>query len=458
MKQTLLILCLILFALPSWGETTFSGGSISGGKISPDDNYEIGVNAGKNKNYIFKPGSLFKWKENTGNWGKFEVHGLNAQNPWSLGYEKNIVRDGNLSIRFETREKDCGKDDCDRGKFEGSYGSSELGLFQSLNDKFYKDHGEVWYAWSMFIPEETEHISPAYTILGQFKEMAAGIRQKKFSECKDDAGIRLGFYLVKEGMDVFRELCLIKSNSTKPVLELDNEIILQNSFMKNRWLDFLLYVNWSFKNDGFINLWINNRLVYNRQGVNSSVPYLYKGKKPGVAFRFGIYNGKRFHKTKPQIIYYDSFKRGISCDDTALWHDCKNLPDNKFKIIKGKYKIKWYEVAKNTKTNKFFKQSFIASDNLLIEDGNLKFLKLGTSDIISDQYRKNIKIATFGFEDEKFMIIGNFDLDTKNSKYMEIIMNKDKKIKKAYSGLALYDYNEKKSRETYIKIVLKPIK
>ena len=36
MKQTLLTICLILFALPSWGQTTFSGGNISGGKISGD--------------------------------------------------------------------------------------------------------------------------------------------------------------------------------------------------------------------------------------------------------------------------------------------------------------------------------------------------------------------------------------------------------------------------------------
>ena len=33
MKQTLLTLCLIVFALPSLGETTFSGGNISGGKV-----------------------------------------------------------------------------------------------------------------------------------------------------------------------------------------------------------------------------------------------------------------------------------------------------------------------------------------------------------------------------------------------------------------------------------------
>ena len=33
MKQTLLTVCLILFALPSWGGATFSEGNISGGKV-----------------------------------------------------------------------------------------------------------------------------------------------------------------------------------------------------------------------------------------------------------------------------------------------------------------------------------------------------------------------------------------------------------------------------------------
>ncbi len=34
MKQTLLTICLILFALPSWGQTTFSGGNISRGSVN----------------------------------------------------------------------------------------------------------------------------------------------------------------------------------------------------------------------------------------------------------------------------------------------------------------------------------------------------------------------------------------------------------------------------------------
>tara|TARA_Y100001970_G_scaffold185348_1_gene225439 strand:- start:1457 stop:2932 length:1476 start_codon:yes stop_codon:yes gene_type:complete len=47
MKQTLLTICLILFALPIWGQTTFSGGNISGGKIGSTDTE--GSWAGKTK-------------------------------------------------------------------------------------------------------------------------------------------------------------------------------------------------------------------------------------------------------------------------------------------------------------------------------------------------------------------------------------------------------------------------
>ena len=85
-------------------------------------------------------------------------------------------------------------------------------------------------------------------------------------------------------------------------------------------------------------------------------------------------------------------------------------------------------------------------------------MKLGSSNIISDKYREKIQLKPIGFDDEKFIIFGNFNLDSKNSKYMEIIMNKDNKIKNAYNGLSLYEFNEKKSNERYIKIVLKPIK
>ena len=162
------------------------------------------------ENYVFKDDKKLRWIEKTGNWGKPETHGRISQNPWNLRYETNIVRDGKYSLRFEMRDRDCHENDCLRGTSKGDYGRSELGFFHSLNDQYNRDHGEIWYAWSMYIPKETNHISPAYTILGQFKEMNAQVRNKKYPECEDgaassegggliegtgDVGLRLGFQL-----------------------------------------------------------------------------------------------------------------------------------------------------------------------------------------------------------------------------------------------------------------------
>ena len=47
----------------------------------------------------------------------------------------------------------------------------------------------------------------------------------------------------------------------------------------------------------------------------------------GPSFRFGIYNGKRFKTAETQVVYYDAFKSGKNCKKTALFHDCKNLPN-----------------------------------------------------------------------------------------------------------------------------------
>ena len=60
MKQTLLTLCLIVFALPSLGETTFSSGNISGGKVSNEapecklSNLDEVLYAPKAENYVRK--------------------------------------------------------------------------------------------------------------------------------------------------------------------------------------------------------------------------------------------------------------------------------------------------------------------------------------------------------------------------------------------------------------------
>ena len=106
------------------------------------------------------------------------------------------------------------------------------------------------------------------------------------------------------------------------------ELIIPTKALHNKWHDFLMNVNWTDKEDGFIDLWINDKLVYQSKGKTFGKLLKRKkdGKKMGPSFRFGIYNGKRKIPVKTQVAYYDSFRSGKKCKKTALFHDCNNLP------------------------------------------------------------------------------------------------------------------------------------
>ena len=108
-----------------------------------------------------------------------------------------------------------------------------------------------------------------------------------------------------------------------------NKVIIPYSEIHSKWHDFLLNVNWTGKEDGYIHLWINKKKVYQSKGktIGKSLKRKKDGKKMGPSFRFGIYNGKRFKTVETQVVYYDAFKSGKNCKKTALFHDCKNLPN-----------------------------------------------------------------------------------------------------------------------------------
>jgi hypothetical protein len=291
--------------------------------------------------YVFKQNKTFIWPEGMGNYKTWVPH-MTPNKPWNLRYERNIVRVGKYSMRFEMRAGDCGKGDCKRGNFKGAYGRSEMYMHSngSLDPKYDFDHGEHWYAWSIYIPEETSDIRPAYTILGQWKEHTKYYKKRwKKYDCVDDYHVHLYFNLDPEGIKLRREYCIKKNN--KVMAGGFGKYIIPTSELKNKWQDFLLHVNWSAKEDGFMHLWVNDKKVYEEHGITADIPVTVDGKKSGVSFRFGIYNGKidkyekRLGKKRPtqvvyydsiKVVYYDSIKIGTTCQDTALWHDCNNLP------------------------------------------------------------------------------------------------------------------------------------
>ena len=275
------------------------------------------------ESYIFKNQQIISWPEKIGIWENIETHGRISQNSWNLRYEKEIVRDGKYSLRFEMRDGDCHQRDCER---DNKAGRSEVS-FQGDYPKSSKGHvGNIWYAWSMYIPEGTDHMRPAYTILGQFKmpsaytEQLNRVNSSGFDE--DCPEIPILFKLEKEGLTLVKDGVLQCEDH-------ERKIILPHKTIHNKWHDFLLNVNWTDKDDGHVDLWINNKKVYHSTGktIGKLLRRNKDGKKMGPNFRFGIYNGKRISPVKTQIVYYDSFKSGKNCMKTSLFHDCKNLPE-----------------------------------------------------------------------------------------------------------------------------------
>ena len=169
------------------------------------------------------------------------------------------VRAGNKSMRFELRDGDCNNppppnwNDCkgDRERFEITGA-----------DMFAGEQG--WHAWSIFLPSDfVDIMNPALLDLAQFSIETA----KDSDPC-----------------------CTLLFKKTKNGFVLDSE--LQNrawvplgSPQEQTWSDFLVNYKWSKKDDGFIKLWLNNKLVYEYTGqtITKNTEYVY--------LKFGIYRG-----------------------------------------------------------------------------------------------------------------------------------------------------------------------
>jgi len=168
------------------------------------------------------------------------------------------VRAGNKSMRFELRDGDCNDppppnwNDCksDRERFE----LSGRGMF---------DGEEGWYAWSIFIPKEFVDIEMGSLNIGQFN-----LEPGEYP----DPCCTLLFNKKNSGY-------VLDSELQEAYLNLD----LSPDEISGNWSDFLINFKWSKKNDGFIKLWLNNKLVYEYSGQT-----LTKNTK-NTYFKFGIY-------------------------------------------------------------------------------------------------------------------------------------------------------------------------
>ena len=305
MKQTLLTLCLIIFALPSWGQTTFSGGSISGGKISIDKPTRAGY---------FNNISPYKHA--------FEI--VSSPHP---------VRYGNNSERFEVRDGDCGGSDCGAPRYRSEIGINKGNTQARIGE-------DIWYGWSFLnhnIPtfQSNENL---FITIGQWKMGGGNKPIFKISQLgiDDDKHWRL----------CSEEICN-KKFKTSPYEDVFIQLGDMNAFggfnnkesnwgsvcrlfslseNKGKWVDIVLNTNFSDKEDGYLNIWINDKkkCEYNGRIVIKKDFSMY----PGPNHRRGIFvsNTKRWDgtyinpaKKKPTlIVYYDEFRVGKSREEVDI--------------------------------------------------------------------------------------------------------------------------------------------
>ena len=200
---------------------------------------------------------------------------------YALTIDKEIVRAGDKSFKFEIRKGDCGWSegwsDCDndRGRHELSAGGKDDIMID----------GEYWFAWSIYLPEGHENLYPMNTNYGQFHQRA-GPPVFMFMEKED------GYSLVKT----------IEDDDYQEVL------LVSNKDFVGKWNDILVNVNWSKKYDGFFKVWVNNKLKYKYRGPTKT--------KEKVYYKFGIYrsymNRYKGSEMPTTIAYFDEIRKGKS--------------------------------------------------------------------------------------------------------------------------------------------------
>jgi hypothetical protein len=322
------------------------------------------------------------------------------------------VRLGDKSIRFEVRSGDCfdwaigGSSDCTRYPLIDFQGDRER--YELATDVFKKK--EHWFSWSIYFPEDYKNNWPLKNLYGQFHE-------------KDGGNVIWSFEQYPNGIVLTKEKGLGGT-------EMKQFTVLGNNELPGRWHDFLIHAKFSKNDDGFLKVWVNDKLMADYRGVTEST-----GK---VFHKFGIYRTgiTRFHNQNnleglnkcikeneglswaetavrafsnnwevnfnwskvlyekcnsyydeieipTDIVYYDEVRRADSCEGLGLLHDCANLAilNQKQLMLVDKIKSQANKkiLAKVGKKNKKEVKGWVDTQvNIWTEEPNF-FQQLGSS-------------------------------------------------------------------------------
>ena len=267
--------------------------------------------------------------------------------PTRDGYQNNIspykhafelvsyphpVRYGKKSERFEVRDGDCGGSDCKAPRYR-----SEIAIHKNKTKaRIGKD---IWYGWSFYnknIPSFDKTINLGI-VVGQWKMGGDNhpmlfikqfgdlwVKNNWSNRCKDNICSK---NLADKAADVFIQLDDMRVNggmNNKPSMW---GLVCRLFSMKenrNKWVDIIINTNFSDKDDGYLNIWINDVKRCEYKGRITVTRDF--SKFPGPNHRRGIYvsSTKKWDKylsskKKPTFIaYYDEFRVGKSREEVDI--------------------------------------------------------------------------------------------------------------------------------------------
>ena len=217
--------------------------------------------------------------------GQFKDYGAEIVSK-SDGYP---VRSGQKSLRFEIRGGDCqnnskGWNDCELKRER-----------HELHGKKLFRKGEWWYAWSIFFPRDFKEVAPVRVYMGQFhsKDKEYGDERNPpwmfFNTSRENLG---GYWI---------------NNMVRVPAGYSTQLLTREEAY-GKWNDILINVKWTDKEEGFMKIWVNEKIKLDYTGPTK--------RKGAVYFKFGIYRVRIFDKSTPtQIVFFDEIRTGKKRED-----------------------------------------------------------------------------------------------------------------------------------------------
>ena len=201
--------------------------------------------------------------------------------PYSIEVASDLKRNGEDSLRFELRSGERWVDQTLMRTFRAEIATKEFPPAGAVK----------WYAFSVFFPTNFP-IEDNRLVFAQWKEKEAflGTRLSPSLAFRLVAG-KFSIRLLHSDEKVVRDAEAVPSEA----------LFKKSNFPLGRWHDFVVQAKWSYKDDGFVNVWWNGRQIVEYRG-----PVGYD-EALAPQFKFGLY---RDATEKTYVAFFTRVKFG----------------------------------------------------------------------------------------------------------------------------------------------------